>query len=396
MKTPNSHSPAHRLSPQAATIDNQYLMPIYQKQYCFDRGEGVYLFDEAGNRYLDLIGGIATCTVGHGNQGVVRAIAKQAAQMINTSNLFYSSPQAMLAEKLCTLAGMDKCFLCNSGTEANEAAIKLARKHTKKKKIITLINGFHGRTLGSLSATWNPAYRKGFGLLVPGFLHVDTNDTDQLLTMADDQTAAIMIEVIQGEAGVLPLSEEYLDLIQQLCRDRGILLIIDEVQTGNGRTGKYFAWQHHRLYPDIVTTAKGLANGIPIGVMLARKGLTFQIKEHGSTFGGNNLACAAAIETLFQVEKLLPEVSANGTYFAKKIQQIESGKIREVRGMGLMLAIVLKQKQPNLTTLCKETGIIVNVINDQIIRLLPPLTISRKEIDFAVEMLARVLNEDEK
>lgn len=372
--------------------DALYLMSTYKKKHCFDSGKGIYLFDHNGNKYIDLIGGIATCTVGHGNKEVVKAIKEQASKMINSSNLFYSTPQVMLGKKLCEITGMGKCFFSNSGTEANEAAIKLARKNTGKEKIIAMKNGFHGRTFGSLSATWNPNYKNSFGQLVPGFVHVEYGNIEDVKKELDDKTAAVILEPIQGEAGVILASEGYLKEVEKLCKEKKALLIFDEVQTGNGRTGKYFAYQNYNLQPDIVTTAKGLANGIPIGATIAKQGLDFSPKEHGSTFGGNNLACAGALKTIEIIEKLLPDVSEKGDYFISKLKAIKSDKIKEVRGKGLMIGIELKEKDENLGEKCKSNGIIVNVIHDDTIRMLPALIITKKDIDKAVKAISKSLS----
>ena len=310
-------------------------MSPYSKEICIEKGTGCYVFDNHGKKYLDLTGGIATCSIGHNNPDLVAEISLQASKIIGPSNLFFSEPELKLAEKLCNLTGLDKCFFSNSGTEAIEAAIKLVRKHSQKKNIIVMKGGFHGRTLGSLSATWNPKYRKKFEPLLPGFIHVEFGDAEHIKKAIDDDTAAVMIEPILGEAGVIIPPSGYLKEVETICKTYQILLIFDETQTGNGRTGRYFCYQHENVKPDIVTTAKGLAGGLPIGVTIAKKGIDFEKGEHGSTFGGNSLCCSASLKTIEIIESLLPEVEYKGNYFLSKLKSMKTPYIKDMRGKGL-------------------------------------------------------------
>ena len=369
-------------------LDNEYMIGCYKKKVGFDKGKGSYIFDLEGKKYLDLVGGIATCSVGHANKRLVKVIKKQSKKIINVSNLFYSIPQVELAEKLIEISGLNACFFCNSGTEAVEAAIKLAKKNTGKKKIISMKKGFHGRTMGSLSATWNSKYKENFMPLLEGFVHVDYDDIEALENVIDD-SAAVIIEPIQGEGGVIVPSSDYLEKVSLLCKKKNCLMIIDEIQTGNGRSGKFFCYQNFNVEPDIVCVAKGLANGLPIGAVIAKEGIDFSPGDHGSTFGGNSFCCAVALETISIIDEL--NVKEKGDYFISELKKIKSDKIIEVRGMGLMIAIEVKEKGSLILDKCYEKGLVVNCIQDKIIRLLPPLTISKKEIDSALEILKEVL-----
>lgn len=375
-------------------MDSKYLMNTYAKNICLEIGSGCYVYDDRGKRYLDLTGGVGTCTIGHGNSVLAKTISEQSKKMICTSNLFYSSPQVILAKKLSELSGLEKCFFSNSGAEAIEAAIKLTRRHTGKKKIIAMKDAFHGRTFGSLSATWNEAYKKPFEPLVAGFIHVDFGDIDAVKKeiKKDNDIAAVLIEPIQGEAGVIVPSQGYLKDLAGLCEETGTLLILDEIQTGNGRTGKYFCYQHEGITPDIVAVAKGIANGLPIGATIAKKGIDFSPKDHGSTFGGNALCCTAALKTIEILEKLIPQVEDKGNYFKSKLRSIPQDNIKEVRGQGLMIALELKHEVPDITDRCRKSGILINCIHGNILRFLPPLIITKEQIDFAVSVIDAVIN----
>jgi predicted acetylornithine/succinylornithine family transaminase len=373
-------------------LSKQVLLNTYKRPgFVLEKGQGSYVWDKNGRKYLDLIGGIATTSVGHGHPEIVRTAAEQAATLINPSNLFYSEPQLLLAQKLTVLSGMDRCFLCNSGTEAIEAAIKLARKNTKKEKIIAMNQAFHGRTMGALSATYNEAYKKPFAPLVPGFVFVPYGDIRALENALDENTAAVLLEPIQGEAGVLFPPAGYLKQVADLCRQKQVLLVLDEIQTGNGRTGKFFCFQHENLEPDIVTLAKGIANGVPLGVVLTRLPVDFEPGDHGSTFGGNCFSCAVALAVLRIIENLMPEIPAKGDYFMTCLKNIKSSKIKEIRGKGLMIAVELNDKIEDLVNKCADQGLLVNVIKDQILRFLPPLTITIDEINRAVQAIEKAI-----
>ncbi len=372
-------------------LTSKYLMNTYKRNICLEKGDGCYVYDEKGKKYLDLIGGIATCSVGHANPDIIKAVSNQSKKMINASNLFYTIPQVMLAKRLAELSGMSKCFFSNSGTEAVETAIKLIRKTTGKSKIIAMKGCFHGRTMGSLSATWNPKFKKYLGNLLSGFVHVDFGDIEALKKEIDKNTAAVMLEPIQGEAGIIIPPEGYLNKVDNICKENDVLLLVDEVQSGNGRTGKYFCFQHFNLDPDIVTVAKGIANGLPLGVTISKEGIDFEPGDHGSTFGGNNLCCAAALKTIEFIEELMPKVEEKGNYFISKLKTIKSDKIKEVRGKGLMIAVELNEKGENIVNKCAEKGLIINCVQKNILRFLPPLTITKGEIDIATEIIGEVI-----
>ncbi len=372
-------------------LESEYLMHTYKKNICLERGDGCRVYDDKGNMYLDMIGGIATCSVGHNNPEIVETIAAQAGKIINASNLFYTKPQVMLSKKLSELSDLGHCFFSNSGSEAVEAAIKLARKNTKKHKIIAMTEAFHGRTLGALSATWNNKYKEPFGQMVPGFEHVVYGNIESLKKMLDDDTAAVMVEPIQGEAGVVVPPEDYLKSVEELCKEHGTLLILDEIQTGNGRTGRYFCYQNHGISPDIVTLAKGLANGVPIGVTISKNEIDFEPGDHGTTFGGNSLSCMTALKTIEIIESLMPEVSEKGDYFMSKLKEISSDKIVEVRGKGLMIAVELNKKGADYVDKCAGKGLLINCAGENNLRFLPPLTVTKEEIDEAVGIIEYVL-----
>jgi len=373
-------------------MNEKYILNTYLKKICLDKGKGSYVYDTSEKKYLDFIGGIATCSIGHSNVKLKDAVLQQMDRIINPSNLFFSVPQLELAEKMSELSGLSKCFFSNSGTEANEAAIKLARKVTGKKKIVCMKNAFHGRTMGSLSATWEPKYKEPFKPLLDGFLFTDYDDVNAIdkIVANDNDIAAVMLEPIQGEAGVLIPREDFLQQVKGLCETYNCLLILDEVQTGNGRTGKYFCYQHTDILPDIVTTAKGIANGIPIGVTLAKQGVDFEPGDHGSTFGGNSLCCAAALATIAEIEKIMPEVPEKSNYFTKKLAAIN--KVECVRSKGLMVGVVTDRVK-EIVAACVQEGLLVNCAHDTL-RMLPPLTVSFDEIDEAIEILRKVIEDD--
>jgi len=315
--------------------------------------------------------------------------------LLNITNLYYTEPQIVLAKKLAGLSGLSKCFFCNSGTEANEAAIKLARKHTGKTDIIAAKNAFHGRTLAALSATWKEKFRKKFGPLVPGFTFVDYDYIEAVKEAITEKTAAVIVEPVQGESGIIVPSDEYLIELKKLCEEKNILLILDEIQTGTGRTGKFFSYLHYNVKPDIVTIAKGLANGIPIGVMIAKEGIDFGKGDHASTFGGNNLSCAAAnaVIDFISENNLMKNAVETGDYFMKKLNElkIKHDVIKEIRGKGLMIGVELAVECKDIADKCLEKGLLVNCASDKVLRFLPPLIITKTEIDAALNILEGVL-----
>ena len=379
------------------TASSSHLMNTYANlPIALSHGVGAWLWDEDGRKYLDGLAGIAVNTLGHKHPRLVAAIADQAARIIHSSNIYRVTNQSLLADRLCALSGMDKAFFCNSGLEANEAAIKIARKFGHDKglalpEIIVFENAFHGRSLATLSATGNPKVQKGFGPLVEGFVRVPINDLAAIDRAAVDHPgiAAIFIEAIQGEGGIQPAHLEYLKALRERCDQHGWLLMIDEVQCGMGRTGKWFAHQWAGIVPDVMPLAKGLASGVPIGAVIARGAAAdvFGPGNHGTTFGGNPLATRAALETLSVIEDehLLDNATQVGNHLAKTISDGLTGVagFDQVRGRGLMLGIVLDRPCSELPLKAlqykPDYGLLINVTNDKVIRLLPPLIMNQEE-----------------
>lgn len=375
----------------------KHVFPTYDR-YPVDivKGNGTVVKDATGKTYLDFTSGIAVCNLGHCPENVTEAIQSQLANIWHTSNLYECALQDSVAELITD--GTDKLvFFCNSGTEANEAALKLARKYTGKEKIITFEKSFHGRTFGSMSATGQAKIHQGFGSLVPGFTYVPYNDIESFKTELDENTAAVLLEVIQGEGGVIPGNAAWLMEVQRLCKKTGVLLIIDEVQTGLGRTGTLFGFQQTFLDPDIFTLAKGLGNGLPIGAMVGKEYLSsaFGPGSHGSTFGGNKLALAAAKEILLTMKQtgFLEEVNAKAAYFRNLLEehfeQLEN--VVEIRGEGFLIGIELDSVAEPVVTELRNQGLLILTAGPNILRILPPLTVSYAEIDQAISILKSVL-----
>ena len=374
-----------------------YLMNNYSRlPVKFVKGEGVYLYDDKGRKYLDLIAGVGVNSLGHAPPEVVKIISSQAKELIHVSNLFENPWQEELAQKLVKeFHTSGKVFFCNSGTESVEAALKLARKYWRDKgknkyKFVAFERSFHGRTYGSLSATGQPKFHQGFEPMLPGFSHAKLNDIDSVYKLLDEETAGIILEVIQGEGGVNPAEEEFLAKLQELCKEKELLLIIDEVQTGIGRTGEFYAYKHFSfLKPDIITLAKGLGSGVPIGATLAREEVaqSFTPGSHGSTFGGNPLVCKVASYVVDKVKDLLPRVRSVGEYFKKRLEELNLGK---VKGRGLMLGIELKEECKGYVFRALEEGLVINCTAGNVIRFLPPLILEKEHVDEAVEKLKRV------
>jgi acetylornithine/LysW-gamma-L-lysine aminotransferase len=358
------------------------------------RGSGTYVWDEKGVRYIDCAGGHGVLILGHCHPSVTAAISKQAGQLVTCPGIFYNDRRAELLAKLAEITGLDRAFLCNSGTEAVEGAFKFARLSTGRQEIVATMRGFHGRTMGALSATWEKKYREPFAPLVPGISHVPYDKIDRMEAAVSENTAAVIVEVVQGEGGVRPGSTEYVQALRALCTERGALLIVDEVQTGFGRTGKMFAFEHYDIQPDILCLAKGMAGGVPMGaVALGDRVTGLHPGVHGSTFGGNPLACAAALATIgvLQDENLPAQAAEKGAYLVDKLGRIEAPQIREIRGLGLMIGIELRTRvRPYLEALI-EKGILALPAGPTVIRLLPPLVIGYEELDEVVEALASVL-----
>ncbi len=358
----------------------------------FSRGEGAWLWDTAGKRYLDALAGIAVCGLGHAHPGVSQAICTQSAQLLHTSNLYGIEKQELLAERLTAISGMDRVFFANSGAEANEAAIKLARLHGHGQEIetpaiIVAEGSFHGRTLATLSATGNRKVHAGFEPLVKGFVRVPYDDLEAIVRVAEcrSDVVAVMLEPIQGEGGVVVPDAAYLEGVRALCDQHGWLMMLDEVQTGTGRTGRWFAWQHTAAQPDVMTLAKGLGNGVPVGACLARGAAAdlFHPGNHGSTFGGNPLACSAALAVLDAIETddLVARAGALGESLLSELRAGLDGVagVQDIRGLGLMMGIELDRPCGELVTRALEAGLLINVTAERVVRLLPPLILSDDE-----------------
>jgi acetylornithine/LysW-gamma-L-lysine aminotransferase len=361
------------------------------------RGQGAHVWDADGRRYIDCAGGHGVSILGHCHPQVTDAICQQAARMVTCPGIFYNDQRAALLARLAQITGLERAFLCNSGTEAVEGALKFARLSTGRTGIVATMRGFHGRTMGALSATWEKRYREPFMPLVPGFAHVPYDNLERMERAITDDTAAVLLEVVQGEGGVRPGSGDYLRGVRQLCDERGALLIVDEVQTGFGRTGRWFAFQHHNLRPDLLCLAKGIAGGVPMGaIMIGPHVQGLRSGVHGSTFGGNPLACAAALASInvIEAQDLPTQAAAKGTYMLKHLSAMDAAVVREVRGLGLMIGIELRTRvQPYLQALIDE-GILALPAGPTVLRLLPPLTIEYADLDLVLAALDRVLATD--
>jgi acetylornithine/N-succinyldiaminopimelate aminotransferase len=367
----------------------------------FVRGHGAYLFDADGNRYLDFFCGLAVTSLGHGHPRVVRAIKDQAEKVTHVSNVFHTEPMARLAARLGGAFGDGRIFFGNSGAEANEAALKLARRwghgNGGRFEFISTLGSFHGRTIGTLSATGQEKYHIGFQPLVPGFKLVPYDDVAAIERALSDKTVAIMVEPIQGEGGVVTPRLDYLGRLRDLCDRNKLLLIVDEVQTGMGRTGKLFAYQHAGIKPDIITLAKALGGGLPIGAMVARSEIATVLSPgtHGSTFGGNPVACAAALGVLDALEHdgVIANAAEVGGYLMNRLREIakDCPNVREVRGLGMIIGVVLKHEARGIVEACLKEHLIVNGTADNVLRLLPPLNLTREEADAGLATIERAL-----
>ena len=383
-----------------SNLSEQFIFQTYQRSgKAFLKGEGVYLYDEDGKKYTDFLAGIAVCSLGHCHPKISEAISKQAATLVHVSNLFYTGPQAELAARLCELSFADRVFFSNSGAEANEAAIKLARRYFQKKgeknrfRIITMLQSFHGRTMATISATGQDKVKDGFYPLVEGFSYVAFNDFEALKKELDGTVCAVMLEPVQGEGGIIPADAEYLKAVRELCTKTGALLIFDEIQCGMGRSAKLFAYEHYNITPDIMTLAKALGNGVPIGAMLATQGAAtgFDYGSHASTFGGNPLAAAAALETLNIISEpaFLQKVHETGQYFKQQLLSLKEKytRITDVRGEGLLLGLEMYKDAGTFVKKLMDKGFISNNIQDKIIRFAPPLIIEKQDIDRLIAAL---------
>lgn len=389
--------------------DDKNYLPVFNRyKIVLERGEGAYLYDINGKKYIDFLAGIAVNVLGHNYPPLVKAIAEQASKVIHVSNLYYTQPQAAAATKLVKLSGLDRAFFANSGAEANEGAIKIARKFAKnisadKTQIITAWDSFHGRTLATLTATGQPHYQEGLEPLPAGFDYVHFNDAEELAEKISDKTCAVMLETIQGEGGVYPPKNDYLKKVRELCDKHGALLIFDEIQSGIGRSGKFFAYEKYGVKPDIVTLAKGLAGGVPIGAFICTEEVAqaFKPGDHGTTFGGNPLACAAANVVLDTVpdEKFLAHVEEVGKYFKDKLIDLQKkypAQISEIRGEGLILGAQLdnpKKSGVEIVNECMKRGAIINCTVGTVLRFIPPLIITNEQVDEVINILDAVLGE---
>jgi acetylornithine aminotransferase len=384
-----------------------HIMPTYGRlPVTFERGEGAWLFDANNNRYLDALSGIAVCSLGHAHPAVHKAICEQSKKLIHTSNLYKITAQEQLADSLVKKSGMDNVFFCNSGAEANEAAIKLARKYghergIEKPAIIVMDKSFHGRTLATLSATGNPKVQQGFAPLVEGFTRVPYNDINatELAIKQDKNIVAILVEPIQGEGGVNIPSDDYLNKLRSLCDQYDLLLMLDEIQTGVGRTGKFLAFQYNAILPDVCTMAKALGNGVPIGACLARGNASKLLTAgmHGSTFGGNPLACSAALAVLIVMDEdnLIEQAIQKGnvicSVFTERLKK--NMHVVDIRHKGLMIGIELDKPCSDLVKLALDQHLLINVTNETTIRLLPPLIIDNQQINLLIDILSTLIDE---
>ena len=385
-------------------LTSKYIANTYNRfPIAITKGKGCRVWDADGKEYLDFVAGLAVCNLGHCHPKVVKAIQEQAEKLIHISNLYHIEPQAQLAELLCKNSFADKAFFCNSGAEANEAAIKLTRKYFKDKgenrfQIITMEKSFHGRTMATLAATGQKKFQQGFEPLLEKFIYVPFNDIKAVANAITPQTAAVMIEPIQGEGGVNIPSETYLKELKVLCREKGLLLIFDEVQVGMGRTGKLFAYEHYGVTPDIMTLAKGLAGGVAIGSMLATDEVakSFVPGTHASTFGGNPLATAAGIAAIKAVleEGMLENCQTVGKYLLEKLNKLKTEYpfIKEVRGKGLIIGMELTIPGADIVRNCMEKGLLINCTSDTILRFIPPLVATEKDVDEMMGILKKQLS----
>ena len=381
---------------------NKYVIANYKRlPRVIVKGEGCYLYDAEGNKILDMFPGWAVSGIGHCHPKVVEAIRKQAGELLHIDNTFYSEQQGQLAKLLSERGFGGKCFFCNSGAEANEGALKLARLATAegKYKFITAEGSFHGRTFATVTATAQPKYHEGFLPLLPGFIYVPYNDINALEKAFTDEVCAVMIEPIQGEGGINVATKEYVEAIRQLCDEKGAVMIFDEVQTGMGRTGKWFAYQHYDVEPDIITLAKALGGGVAIGAMMAKEELAAKLVpgKHASTFGGNCIACAAGIAVVDAIEEdnLIENAVKMGEYAKGKLEQLgeKYNIIKEVRGIGLMIGVQLSSPGAEIVDKCLARGLRINCTNNTVLRFMPAMIVTKEQIDEAINILDNVMGE---
>lgn len=380
-------------------LDQRHYVPFFRRlPVALERGEGCYVWDVEGKRYIDALAGIAVNNVGHCHPKVVEALRRQAGKLIHISNFFVSEPQVQLSEKLTEISGMDRVFLTNSGAESVEGAIKIARKYAHSKgrggKIISFHGAFHGRTLATI-ATGKTQYQKGFDPIPPGFNQVPFNDIQAVEAVIDQDTAAIIVEPIQGEGGVNPASPEFLERLRRLCDDHDIALIFDEVQCGIGRTGNWFAKDHYGIMPDVMTLAKGLGGGVPIGAFLANEKICSAVDygDHGTTFGGNPLVCAASLATIQVIgeEDLLKAATKTGKRLRDRLRSMDMKGVKDIRGLGLMIGVEFEFEVKPLVMEMLERGVIANATSGNVLRLVPPLNIGWSDLETVVSVLEAAL-----
>jgi predicted acetylornithine/succinylornithine family transaminase len=377
-------------------IQNEYEFNVYPKRdLVLAVGKNARVWDDQGKEYIDCVAGHGVANIGHCNEAVVRAVSIQAGRLITCSNTFYNDVRAQLLKKLVGIApdNISKAFLCNSGAESIEAAIKIARFTTGRTDFICAMKSFHGRTMGAMSATFNPEYKKAFEPVVPGFSFAPFNNFEKLAEKVTGNTAAVFLEIVQGEGGVHIGDREYFQKVGVLCKEKNILLIIDEVQTGFCRTGKMLACEHYNLRPDIICLAKGIAGGLPMGAVLCADNIKPPMGKHGSTFGGGPLVCAASLAAIgyMQAHKLDKQAAEKGAYFLEKFKEHNLPKVRQVRGLGLMIGIELKEKSKPYIIELMNQGVLTLPAGSTVIRLLPPLTIGYDDLDTVIEKLVEVL-----
>jgi acetylornithine/LysW-gamma-L-lysine aminotransferase len=379
--------------------EDHYGLNLFQKRgIALLRGDNAHVWDENGKEYIDCTSGHGVAGVGHANSMIAEALYQQAQQLITCTGSFYNQKRALLMHKLVSLSPsrLSRVFLCNSGTESIEAALKFARLSSKKTEFIAAMRGFHGRTMGALSATFNPKYRDDFQPLIPGFHFIPFNNIEKLEKTVNDNTAGILLEVVQGEGGVNIGDPEFFMAVQKICRDTNLMLIIDEVQTGFGRTGRLFACEHYNIQPDILCLSKAIAGGFPMGAVLCSDKIKVGPGKHGTTFGGNPLACAVSLATLdYIIDNNLPRAAAEkGHYFSSQFSKFDLKVVREVRQIGLMIGIDLKEKSNPYIKVLQNEGILVLPAGQTVMRLLPPLTISYEDIDEVISKLVYVLQKN--
>ena len=386
---------AETLKDRVIEIESQNYMPVFVRQpIVIESGRGAVVTDIDGNEYIDCTAGIAVNSVGHCHPKIVQAITSQVETLIHTSNLYYTEIQAILSERMTKLTGMDWLYLTNSGSESNEAALKLARKTTGKKGFVSTENAFHGRTMGSLSVTWKERFKTPFEPLIPGVTFVRYGEAGAIREAINRDTAAVIVEPIQGESGVIVPPNDYLKLVREICDEKEVLLIVDEVQTGFGRTGKWFGSQHSKITPDIMTFAKAMGGGFPVGAMMSRENYAFSPSDHGGTQSGNPLACAAALATINVIEDegLVERSATMGEHLKKILLEIDTPCTREVRGKGLMVGYEIASSALEVVNYAQERGVLLNNTSENVLRFVPPLVIEKEQLDAVVSVVRDALN----